>query len=720
MEDKVKVPVPDINEKVAAEEHQLEASFKDKAINYGAGFAQGVTHVAEGYLAIAEHPLETLNALNPVTASLDNTLMFAGAALGDIESQDQLARKVEPFVKAGEVIAEAASGDLTARGKVAGILLASSIGPVPPGAGIAAAAEKEMLAAEAKAVSAETLNTVTRVDNAALHANAPTMSLKDQLCETAIDRLRSYVNGRDPAVDAAKAAAFKSSAAGQLSEMLDATVRKLTKQDNAFKVAMDTHDSSMLPNGMKVSDQANYNLWNRDQVSDRGSFWKQAIKENPQLAETLIQQKLTEDGFDKLLLSNGYDAKLGIKPYNALPEKDEVVMADLPRGNYGFDFDRTQAKKWGIEWKEGPDASTFSGLAKSMLGAMTGKDEFGLNAEYFAAKQAVRNTKYLDQAIHREFSLGVINPDRAINPEIAEITRQLLGAKIENGTISAETRKMLPDLIRDLPPTKLRSLQERVAAVAPEQLRLEAGYVAPQLAHDASTPNHAVSAQHLDAGGLSTSPQHIQQARRHLLNELSVLIEQKPVAEYAAATPAVQAAQDKLNNLKQYDNIAQGATKSFIETVMANSGNGYVIGHREKATLLAEFAKSDYEGMKGSAEMVAKKAAMVVAVGGTAATVGLPAAAAVIAGSALHGLYKDMPEVRKALEPLVDPLVNKAQAVGEGVKSFVAATYQDVIKQTLPKNVDGDLTDQSKVVLNIINERVEQQSQIQLGNGPDR
>lgn len=382
-------------------------------------------------------------------------------------------------------------------------------------------------------------------------------------------------------------------------------------------------------------------------------------------------------------------------------------------------MDRAQAKKWGIEWKEGPDVYTFSGLAKSMWGDLTNNNEYGLNAEYFAAKQAVRNTKYLEQAIHREFSLGVINPDRAINPEIAEITSQLLGAKIENGTISAEARKVLPDMIRDLPPTKLVSLQERVAAIAPEQLRLEAGYVAPQLAHDAVTSGQEVSAQHLDLGGLSTSPQHIQQARRHLLNELSILIEQKPVAEYAAATPAVQAAQDKLNNLKQYGNIAEGGAKSIGETLMANSGGGYNMGPREKAGLLAEFAKSDYDGMRASSEMVAKKATMVVAVAGTAATVGLPAAAAVIAGSALHGLYKDMPEVRKALEPIVDPLVNKAQAVGEGVKNFVATTYQDVLKQALPKNVDGDLTDQSKVVLNIINEKVEQQSPINLVNGPE-
>lgn len=143
------------------------------------------------------------------------------------------------------------------------------------------------------------------------------------------------------------------------------------------------------------------------------------------------------------------------------------------------------------------------------------------------------------------------------------------------------------------------------------------------------------------------------------------------------------------------------------------------MGPREKTGLLVEFEKSDYEGMKESVGMVAKKTAMVVAVGGTAATVGIPAAAAVIAGSALHGLYKDMPEVRKALEPIVDPLVNKAQAVGEGVKNFVATTYQDVVKQALPKNVNGDLTDQSKVVLNIINEKVEQQSPINLVNGPE-
>ncbi|WP_047550365.1 hypothetical protein [Methylotenera sp. G11] len=689
MVDKVVVPVPDVNEKPESAHHQPEPGLSDKAINFGDGFAKGVIHVAEGYLAMAEHPLETAAVLNPVNAVQQNAMAFAGAALGDPESQDHLARQIDPFVKAANKIAEAVDGDLTAKGQVAGFALAGAVGPVPPGARVAASAEKEIIAAETRTVVSETLPKIQKVDNS-LHADAPKLPLKYRLSEAAVNMLRGK-----KAV--AEAEAFAQTPAGQLSDMLQATSMKLTER-NTLKEALDRSDSSMLPGGGTVRDKHLYDTWNQEQITKRSSFWNQAFRENPQLAELVAQQKLTAHGFEKLLVSDRYDALLGIQPYNA--ERTSQATASA---TYGYDRERALAKQWGIEWNEQREgwAGVFDELRL--------KDVFSSNPELFAAKKAVDNAQRLDQLIHREFALGVINPERVANPEISEMTRRLLGAKIENGTISAEARNALPEEIRALPVTKLQSLQDRAAVVAPENLRLEAGYVAPQLEHDSSLASGAlISGQHSNAASLSLNPQHIQEARRNMLMELSALIEQKPVAELNMPTPAVQAAQDKLYALNRYNNVAEGAGKSVAETIMDRVGLGYSFGVRKREEIAAAFAKSDYDGVKCIAREVVAKPVMVVATAGTGAVAGLPAAGALIGASMLRGLYKDMPEVQKVMDPVIDPVLNGVQALGDKAKNLAAMTYQDVVN-ALPKNASGELTDQSRVVLNLVNERLQQQ-----------
>lgn len=689
MVDKVVVPVPDVNEKSESPHHQPESSFSDKATNFGDGFAKGVIHVAEGYLAMAEHPLETAAALNPVNAVQQNAMAFVGAALGDAESQDHLGRQIDPFVKAANKIAEAVDGDLTSKGQVAGFVLAGAVGPVPPGARVAASAEKEIIATETRAVASEAMPKIQKVDNS-LHADAPKLPLTYRLSEAAVNMLR----GKEAV---AEAEAFAQTHAGQLSDMLQAASMKLTER-NTLKEALDRTDSSLLPGGGTVRDKHLYDSWNREQITKRSSFWNQAFRENPQLAELVVQQKLTAHGFEKLLTSDRYDALLGINPYKA-----ETTAQATASATYGYDRERALAKEWGIEWNEQREG--WAGV----LDELRLKDAYSSNPEFFAAKKAVDNAQRLDQIIHQEFALGVINPERVANPEIAGMTRQLLGAKIENGTISAEARNALPEEIRALPVTKLQSLQDRAAVVAPENLRLEAGYVAPQLAHDSSLASGAlITGQHSSAASLSLSPQQIQEARKHMLMELSALIEQKPVAELNMPTPAVQAAQDKLYALNRYNNVAEGAGKSVAETIMDRAGFGYSFGARKREEINAAFAKSDYDGVKSITREVVAKPIMTVAVAGAGAVAGLPAAGAVIGASVLRGLYKDMPEVRKIVDPVINPVLNGVQALGDKAKNLAAMTYQDVVN-ALPKNASGELTDQSRVVLNLVNERLQQQ-----------
>ncbi len=683
--DKVVVPVPDVNEKPKSPQHQPEPSFLDKAINYGDGFSKGFIHVAEGYLAMAEHPLETAAALNPVAAAQQNVVSLAGAALGDPASQDHLARQIDPFVKAANKIAEAVDGDLTSKGEVAGFALAGMLGPVPPGARVAATAEKELAAVETGAAAAKTLPSAAGVDNRLLHADAPKLPLTYRLAEAAVNVLRDK-----KAV--ANEKAFAETPAGHLSDMLQATGMKLTER-NTLKEALDRSGSQQLPEGGTVRDKHLYDMWNRDQVSKRLEFWNQVFTENPKLAKLVVQQKLTAHGFEQLLATDRYDAALGIKPY-------EPVAKGAAQATHGFDAQRAQAKQWGIEWNEPP---------KGLAGAF--KNEFAMNQEFFDAKKAVDNAQRLDQVIHREFALGVINPERMVNPEIAEMTRQLLGAKIENGAISDAAREALPELIRALPVSELQSLQDRVAAVTPENLRLEAGYVAPQLAHDSSLTSKALSSgQHSNNNSLSLNPQQIEEARRQMLMELSALVEQKPVAELNMPTPAVQAAQDELYALNRYNNVAEGAAKSTAETMMDRIGYGYSVGKRRIQEIEVAFAKSDYDGVKTLAHDLVAKPVMTAAMAGTAAVASLPVAGALVGASILRGLYKDMPEVRNIIDPVIDPVVNGVQAAGDRAKNLAVRTYQDVVN-ALPKNANGDLTDQSKVVLNLVNEKLAQEHQ---------
>ena len=641
------------------------------------GVAKSVEEIAAGVAAAemaagdqsienAPHPLDALE--RGAENLLDSFIHPAGDM--NLSNAQHPADKLKQ--KAADKMAAMSAAGLAASTVEAGTILGEqAVLFVPGGEEIkAVGVAKELGALEAAAVDAGKAGR-------ALHADAPNASF--------IEKLYARVTGE----------AAVNTPAAELSRMFDRVREAAIRRDNAFKEAVDRTDSTLTHSGQTIAQNKHYDDWNRQQISKRNDYYKYLINANPELAETLLGQELTEHGLKQLLRSDVNDHFIGIEPYPSPLDKEEVFQ----RTGRGTHDEKMQAKLWGIEWKDGSEnigGAIYQDLFKG--------GEIGMNREYYDAKKAVKASKELVFEVHRELGAMLVDPTRPMNPALAEKAQLLLSAKLENGTLSAEARSALPPELQDLPAVKLGPLQENIAQVVPENLRLAAGYEAPALAH-ASTANAANSAG-VEAGkALSVSQpanlQELQDMRREMLSPLSMVIEKKPLEASLPHTEAMLAAQANVDALAKHQNPYARATLSVGDAIMDKSGFGYSMGKTTEALVGLELAKSEYDGMVSVANMTARKTATTMLVAGVAATAGLPAAGAAVAGSILYTLARDyglLSKASKVAGPTIERAHYEAHALGNALKEQGQTAY-DKLAAMIPIDATGSLTPQGQVIM---------------------
>jgi len=628
------------------------------------GVAKAVEEIAAGVAAAemaagdqsiknAPHPLEALERGAGKLA--DNFLHPAGDM--NLSNAQHPADKLKEKA-AGKMAAMSAAG-LAASTVEAGTFLGEQAVLLMPGGEEAKAIDvaKELSAVESSIVDAGKAGKV-------LHSDAPKASLTE--------KLYGRITGE----------AAVNTPAAELSRMFDRVRVSAMQRDNAFKEAVDRTDSTLTHSGQTVAQSKQYNDWNREQIPKRNEYYKYLITENPELAEVLLGQDLTEHGLKQLLRSDVNDHFIGIKPYNSPIDKDEVFQ----RTGIGHSDDKAQAKLWGIEWKE---ATLTDDLLRG--------GDIGINQQYYNAKKAVAAADNFNLQVHRELGAMLVDPTRPMNPGVAQKAQQLLGVRLENGTLSAEARSALPPELQALPAVKLESLQAKVAPLVPENMRLAAGYNAPALSH-ASTANAEIGK------ALSVSQpanmQELQSMRRDVLSPLSMIIEKKPIEASLPPTEAMLAAQAKVDALAEHHNpIVRGVT-SVANGISGHAGMGYALGKTDVARVGAAAAKSDWDGFVASTKITGRQVVTTAVVAGTAA-VSLPVAALVVGGLVAKSVAKDYKLGAKALDllgPTIDRAHYEAHALGNAVKDQGQTAY-DKLAAMIPRDATGNLTPQGQVVM---------------------
>jgi len=639
------------------------------------GVAKAVEEIAAGVAAAemaagdqsiknAPHPLEALERGAGKLA--DNFLHPAGDM--NLSNAQHPADKLKEKA-AGKMAAMSAAG-LAASTVEAGTFLGEQAVLLMPGGEEAKAIDvaKELSAVESSIVDAGKAGKV-------LHSDAPKASLTE--------KLYGRITGE----------AAVNTPAAELSRMFDRVRVSAMQRDNAFKEAVDRTDSTLTHSGQTVAQSKQYNDWNREQIPKRNEYYKYLITENPELAEVLLGQDLTEHGLKQLLRSDVNDHFIGIKPYNSPIDKDEVFQ----RTGIGHSDDKKQAELWGIEWKEG-SKNLFGMMAEDLKGG-----EASLNRAFYDAKKSIKAGEELNLQMHRELGAMLVDPTRPMNPGLAEKAQLLLSAKLENGTLSAEARSALPPELQALPAAKLESLQAKVAPLVPENMRLAAGYNAPALSH-ASTANAANSASAEIGKALSVSQpanmQELQSMRRDVLSPLSMIIEKKPIEASLPPTEAMLAAQAKVDALAEHHNpIVRGVT-SVANGISGHAGMGYALGKTDVARVGAAAAKSDWDGFVASTKITGRQVVTTAVVAGTAA-VSLPVAALVVGGLVAKSVAKDYKLGAKALDllgPTIDRAHYEAHALGNAVKDQGQTAY-DKLAAMIPRDATGNLTPQGQVVM---------------------
>lgn len=116
-------------------------------------------------------------------------------------------------------------------------------------------------------------------------------------------------------------------------------------------------------------------------------------------------------------------------------------------------------------------------------------------------------------------------------------------------------------------------------------------------------------------------------------------------------------------------------------------------------------AKSDYEGVKASLAMGARKTATTVAVGVTA--VHAPIVLPVVAVGAIAGRAIANNEVLSAaVKSTMENVKDYASGVARGFQLTPEfASHRNALAESLPKSADGGLTPQSEMVLKLVDER---------------
>lgn len=640
------------------------------------GVADAAMAAGDQNIENAPHPLEALE--RGAEKLVDSFIHPAGDM--NLSNAQHPADKFKE--KAADKMAAMSAAGLAASTVEAGTFLGEQAVLLMPGGEEmkAVGVAKELGAIEATVVDAGKGGKV-------LHSDAPKASLTEML----YGRITGEAAANKPAAE--------------LSRMFDRVKASAMQRDNVFKESIDRTDNTLTHSGQTVAQSKQYNDWNREQIPKRNEYYKYLITENPELAEMLLGQDITEHGLMQLLKSDVNDRYIGIKPYNSPVDKDEVFQ----RTGRGSHDERMQAKQWGIEWKNGGEnlgVAIFQDLFKG--------GEIGMNQEFYDARKAVVASEELSLEMHRELGAMLVDPARPMSPVLAEKAQQLLSVRLENGTLSAEARSALPPELQALPAVKLESLQAKVAPLVPENMRLAAGYNAPALPH-ASTANAAHSASAEIGKALSVSQpanmQELQSMRRDVLSPLSMIIEKKPIEASLPLTEAQLAAQANVDALAKHQNPYARATLSVGDAIMDKSGFGYSMGKTTEALIGQAVAQSEYDGMVSIANMTARKAATTMLVAGTAATVGLPAAGALVAGSILYTLARDydlLSKVGKVAGPTIERAHYEAHALGNAVKEQGQTAY-DKLAAMIPRDATGNLTPQGQVVMQQIEQNAAQQ-----------
>lgn len=633
------------------------------------GVAKAVEEIAAGVAAAemaagdqsikhAPHPLEALE--RGAENLLDSFIHPAGDMnLSNAQHPvDKLKEKV-----ADKMAAMGAAGLAAITVEAGTILGEQAVFFVPGGEEMkAVGVAKELGALEATVVDAGKAGKV-------LHADAPKA--------TFTEKLYRKITGE----------AAVNTPAAELSRMFDRVKVSAMQRDNAFKEAVDRTDSTLTHSGQTVAQSKQYNDWNREQIPKRNEYYKYLITENPALAEVLLGQDLTEHGLKQLLRSDANDHFIGIKPYNSPLDKDEVFQ----RTGIGHSDDKKQAALWGIEWKVG---------SKNLLGMMAEDlkgGEIGLNRAFYDAKKSVAAADAFDLKMHQELGAMLVDPTRPMNPGLAQKAQQLLGVRLENGTLSAEARSALPPELQALPAVKLESLQAKVAPLVPESMRLAAGYNAQGLSH-ASTASAEIGK------ALSVSQpanmEELQSMRRDVLSPLSMIIEKKPIEASLPPTEAMLEAQAKVDALAEHHNpIVRGVT-SAANGISGHAGMGYALGKTDVARVGAAAAKSDWDGFLASTKITGRQVVTTAVVAGTAA-VSLPVAALVVGGLVAKSVAKDYKLGAKALDllgPTIDRAHYEAHALSNAVKEQGQTAY-DKLTAMIPRDATGNLTPQGQVIM---------------------
>lgn len=656
MEREIVAPVPNPDEKKGSVESKLEPSLADNMTNYGAGFAKGATKVFEDYLEMAQHPVETMNALNPNNLAMKTGIALTGAAFAHPESQDYIARQIDPFIKAGEKISEAVGGDVTTKGEVAGFVAASVAIPIPTGARATATAEKEAIAAESE-IAATLPHTPAR----------PVFIPGTNILDTAIE-VMDHIRGK---------AALRTDADVLAKQIDNASIEaQLAAKKNPLHEAMDRHDRTLTHSGQTIQEKHLYGEWNAAQVNKRADALKSITQQNPDIAQALVNAPKSE--MLAILESETLDKYAAIKPYDP---------ANLGRHVLGMS-DEELAKILGRELKE------ENGV-------------FFVNKEFHLEKKSLVELQYLIQQATREDILHMLNPEAPLGPALTQV--QHLHAMLEKeGSLSKEARQSLPKPLQALPDNMLAQVKEDLKPLVSPQYRLE------------GTANSAAAQQaNLPAGQVQATPQQLAIAevlKAQLLKDIEAVRQNSSVATVAApkSEAALQAQQHYEEHLNE-----QGAGAKFTKTLLRGLREpvGY-LDHGDKSHLLdmnRALAEGEYNGLKANIKNNLRTTANVVAVAGGAAVGGLPVGAAAWAGVVALRFaenYGWTEAMKNTVMPVVENLGQKASHLQDAAKESLVNSFLNTV-HGLPKDAQGNLTHEGLQVLNQIDKNVTKSPEFQ-------
>lgn len=506
------------------------------------------------------------------------------------------------------------------------------------------------------------------------------------------------------------------------------------KRDNVFKEALDRADNTHMDMnlGITIAERKHFEDWNRDQVGKRAEFYSELLQERPDIALAMQKQDPSMQGIKQLITSNENDHLIGIAEYQGYKE------AGVTRG---YSAEKNQAEAWGIEWKE----------SKGLLNELKGGD-LALNKPYFEAKKSVEAAEKLNQELHVDATLRLLDPNRPMDSKLEGKVVQLLDIKLDGAALTAEGRQALPPELRNLPVTEIVKLQEQVVHLVPENLRLSTAHqqsALPYTVASTGSVSQVESAATRDlASVVTTNAQQMQQLKNDFIHSLATVTQKPDHAPVATVVPlsptqvAAKAEYDSMINSPD-DSKLKKAGLLIADTFSSDMGVGYMKGPLSLKTLQKDASGSDYDAFKTFVKNGAHTGVktLTVASGGVLAATTLGVPGAMVLGSGYIGVqlaknvikhYDLGDKITDMASPILDPMKNAALSLNQKIdmasqqiKSLVvpdamnqaevqqaAQNYLKVMAE-LPKTPDGrHLTAQGQAVLAKVSETIESSASV--------